>query len=55
LLAICSEKGGEDRVFGELEEEEGKESSGRWRNYSADGRGDESVACTSAVFTLGFN
>jgi len=37
LLAICSEKGGEARVFGELEEEEGKESSGRWRNYSADG------------------
>ena len=24
-------------VFGRLEEEEGKERYGRWRNYSADG------------------
>ena len=37
LLAICSEEGGKARVFGGLEEGEGKGSFGRWRNYSADG------------------
>jgi len=36
LLAICSEEGGKARVFGVLKEGEGKGSSGRWRNYSAD-------------------
>ena len=33
---FAQEKGGDARVFGELEEEEGKESFGRWENYSAD-------------------
>ena len=36
LLAIYSKEEREAGVLEELKEEEGKEGSGRWRNYSAD-------------------